>query len=303
MQRDDGNREQLGDQNSIRWIGGVSVFALAAGMFAARESLSTETLLIAGLVVATTITVALLSQQVARHQHRVMAAVSALHAPLRLIEHAELFEHAADFSRGLLALSEQTDPYLREFAVMKLGSLTQEVRSLGAGEIVFTSTESWRMAYDRLLRSPGLGEYLSVAWVKSADYWRDAPGQQSLRLNYEVAARGLRIERFIILRESLWPPSERWPVCDVLKWIDEQHQHGIVISLARESALLAEPDLLCDFGIYGARAVGIHELDEQSRTLRFVLHFGRQQLAVAQDRWARLALYGEWYSVLLDGTR
>ena len=121
-------------------------------------------------------------------------------------------------------------------------------------------------------------------------------------MNYEVAARGLRIERFIILRDSLWPSGERWPCREVFRWIEEQHQHGLLISLARESALLTESDLLCDFGIYGARAVGIHELDEHSRTLRFVLHFGRQQHTLAHDRWARLALYGISFSELLDRT-
>lgn len=245
--------------------------------------------------------VAIVDQQ-AVHEKWFFNTLSSLHPPLTLAGDAELSDQYSDLSRGLVALAEKTDPILREFAVIKLASLTEQLTSLADGEIVFTSTESWRTAYDRLLQSHGLGEYLSVAWVKSADYWHDAPGRQSLRLNYEVAARGLRIERFIILRDSLWPPGERLPSPVVLAWIEEQHQHGVLISLARESALLAEPDLLCDFGIYGARAVGIHELDEQSRTLRFVLHFSRQQLNLAHARWSRLALYGDWYSVLLDGT-
>lgn len=244
-----------------------------------------------------------LVHQHASHENRILSTLTFLHPPLALAGSAELFDYYTDLSRGLVTLAEKTDPLLREFAVIKLASLTEQVTSLAEGEIIFTSTESWRTAYERLLQSYGLGEYLSVAWVKSADYWHDAPGRQSLRLNYEVAARGLRIERFIILRDSLWPPGERLPAPDVLAWIEEQHQHGVLISLARESALLAEPDLLCDFGIYGARAVGIHELDEQSRTLRFVLHFSRQQLNLAHARWSRLALYGDWYSVLLDGTR
>ena len=235
-------------------------------------------------------------------EHKILASISRLHSPLTLAHDSELFEHYTALSRGLVSLSERSDPLLREFAVMKLASISEQVASLAAGEIVFTSTESWRTAYERLLQIHGLGEYLSVAWVKSADYWHDTPGRQSLRLNYEVAARGLRIESFIILRDSLWPPGERWPCREVFRWIEEQHQHGLLISLARESALLTESDLLCDFGIYGARAVGIHELDEQSRTLRFVLHFGRQQHTLAHDRWARLALYGISFSELLDRT-
>ena len=37
------------------------------------------------------------------------------------------------------------------------------------------------------------------------------------------------------------------------------------------------PDLLADFGIYGDRAVGTQELDEQSRTVRFTLSFDPQR--------------------------
>jgi hypothetical protein len=72
------------------------------------------------------------------------------------------------------------------------------------------------------------------------------------------------------------------------------------VSLVREADVASEPDLLCDFGIYGDRATGTQELDEQSRTLRFILQFDRQSIRIARDRWARLALYATAYAGLLD---
>jgi hypothetical protein len=69
--------------------------------------------------------------------------------------------------------------------------------------------------------------------------------------------------------------------------------------LVRESEIGGEADLLCDFGIYGDRATGIQELDELSRTLRFMLLFDKQSIKLAQDRWARLSLYATAYADLL----
>ena len=243
-----------------------------------------------------------LIKQHAAAEDRLAELLTNLQPALSLAGDSELFEHYSEVSRGLMSLARQPDPLLREFAMMKLANVSEQIASLATGEVVFTSTESWRTAYERLLQSHGLGEYLSVGWVKSADYWRDMPGRQSLRLNYELAARGLRIERFIILRDSLWPPGDLRPSREVFDWMEEQFQRGLMISVARESELFTEPDLLCDFGIYGARAVGIHELDEHARTLRFMLYFDRQRLQQAHDRWSRLSLYGNSFCVLLDRT-
>ena len=66
----------------------------------------------------------------------------------------------------------------------------------------------------------------------------------------------------------------------------------------RESELAGEPDLLADFGLYGDRATGIQELDEQSRTQRFVLRFDPRDLKLARDRWERLSLYATPYADL-----
>jgi hypothetical protein len=59
--------------------------------------------------------------------------------------------------------------------------------------------------YEKLLTSPELKEYRSVALVRSGDYWQDAPGRQSMTANFDAVARGVLIERVIILRDELWP--------------------------------------------------------------------------------------------------
>lgn len=71
-------------------------------------------------------------------------------------------------------------------------------------------------------------------------------------------------------------------------------------ALVREHELAGEPDLLCDFGIYGQRAVGRQELDERAQTLQFVLHFDPQSRREAHQHWERLQLYAKNYDNFLD---
>ena len=106
--------------------------------------------------------------------------------------------------------------------------------------------------YERILRIPGIGRYLSVAWLRSEDYWRDAPGQHSMQLNYDLIQLGLRIERTLILNDFFWPPGALLPVKPIYGWIEEQYKQGIVVHVVRESEIAEERDLLCDFGIYCA---------------------------------------------------
>ena len=223
-----------------------------------------------------------------------------LQVPIALAPEHDLFDHYTEFATALANLAKQSDPVLREFAVLKLASISEEVRSLAAGKVVFSSTETWRTVYEQILQSPGIKLYQSVAWVKTRDYWQDQPGRQSMRVNFDLLKRGMRIERMIILRGDLWPAGASLPSGDIRPWIDEQHDRGSWILLVRECEIVSEPDLLCDFGIYGDRATGVQELDEQSRTLRFVLFFDSQSIKLARDRWARLALYATPYAELLN---
>jgi hypothetical protein len=245
--------------------------------------------------------VAYAEQEEARERRRA-ELLERLRIPLGLASEHELYDQYCVIAEALGGLARQPDPVLRQFALVKLASLAGQVQSLAQGMVVFSSTETWRTIYEQLLESTNLSRYQSIAWVKTRDYWQDAPGRQSMRLNFDLVERGLRIERILILRGGLWPPNQRLPAAEIRPWIQQQHDQGIWVMLVRESDIAGEPDLLADFGIYGDRATGVQELDDQSRTLRFILYFDPQNIRLAQDRWTRLLLYTTSYSDLLDQT-
>jgi len=234
-------------------------------------------------------------EQEEERERRQAALLEKLKIPLALAPEHELFEKYDVYSQALSELAKQIDPVLRQYAMLKLASINEQVRSLASGRVVMSTTETWRTVYEDLLQSPELKTYKSVSWVKTRGYWQDQPGRQSMRVNFEATKRGVEIERIVILGSSLWGPDEILPPADLRGWIDEQHERGIKVSLVRESDIGGEEELLCDFGIYGDRATGIQELDEQSKTLRFILLFDKQSIKLAQDRWARLSLYATPY--------
>ena len=84
------------------------------------------------------------------------------------------------------------------------------------------------------------------------------------------------------------------------QWLQQQHSRGIWIKFVRESALSKEPELIADIGIYGSRAVGMQELDDDCCTVRFTLTFHRARVTEAESRWTRLAVYAESFSDYLD---
>ncbi len=224
-----------------------------------------------------------------------------LSVPLSLADDPELFAQYQRIARSLSMLRGDLDPILRQSALVKLASLSGQIDELAEGKIVYTFTESWRYAYEELLRCPHVKKYRSIAWVRTPDYWQDAAGQQSMQANFDaVYGRGVRIERIIILRDDLWPDKQILPSSAILPWIERQHNHGLWVLLVRESELVREPDLLCDLGIYGERAVGTQELDERSRTVRFILDFDGDAVRLAEDKWRRLSLYATPMRTLLD---
>jgi hypothetical protein len=238
-------------------------------------------------------------EQDEQREHRRNEAVAALSVPITLASEPEFYDQYLALSGGLTVLSRQDDAILREIALLKLASLSGQVESLAEGLVVFHATETWRAVYDKLLRCPDITEYFSVAWVRSQEYWRDPPGRQSMRVNFEAVGRGMFIDRIVILRDELWPRGQRWPVSGIMPWIRVQHEHGIRVRLVRESDLASEPGLLLDLGVYGSRALGVQELDERSRTLRFTLDFNSLAVRLAKDRWMRLALYTTSFASLL----
>ncbi|HLN31746.1 MAG TPA: hypothetical protein VK395_28660 [Gemmataceae bacterium] len=226
--------------------------------------------------------------------------IESLSVPLSLASDPELFQQYQEISRGLIAVAKDADAVLRQIALLKFASLAEQIDGLVDRKIVFAMTEEWRTVYEQLLTSPDVRQYRSIAWVRSSEYWQDEPGRQSMRVNFDAAHRGLLIERVILLSDDLWPREELMPSPDILPWIQEQHNHGLWITLARESDVSREPDLLVDMGIYGNRAVGFQELDEHCRTLRFTLDLNQQAVRLADARWQRLLLYARPFGELLD---
>lgn len=207
-----------------------------------------------------------------------------------------------DLREAVHRLVRYPDSILREFALRRVAAFVEELQQLAGGQIEFRDTETWRATYEQILQGLTSSLYRSVSWVKSHQYWQDLPGRQSMQLNYQMLDRGLRIERIFILSDHLWPLGEVLPEPRIRRWLEEQHYRGIAVSLARESDLWQEENLLRDFGIYGERATGEQEIDDESRTVRFTVRFDRPAIQRAGDRWERLQLFTTPYGELLDRT-
>lgn len=220
--------------------------------------------------------------------------------PLALATDHPLFHEYEKLTSGLLAIAEQRNPVFRELATYRIGSMCDEVSELAEGRAEFRCTETWRSVYQQVLGGLKVKAYYSVAWVRSIDYWNDPPGRQGMQLNFELAERGYRIERVVILPDTVWPCDDELPGPEIRRWLDQQHQRGLVLSLVREHELAGETDLLRDFGIYGDQAVGVQEVDEQSRTVCYRLDFSPLARKKAHDRWERLKLYAKPYRELVD---
>lgn len=226
---------------------------------------------------------------------------SALETPFLLAHDTEVFDRYQSVGNSLLSISRQRDSIFRSVALEHLDELVRQATNIADGTFVFEGTEAWRIIYERLLRSPGLHLYRSVAWIKNANYWQDEPGRKSMAVNFEMHdAERLNIERIAIIADELWPVSEVWPVEPIRQWLHEQHARGIWIKFVRQSALAKEPELVADIGIYGSRAVGIQELDEQCRTVRFTLTFDATRVSDVEARWEKLAVYAESFATYID---
>ncbi len=267
----------------------VSVFAAAAAQIAVLGSWVS---ILAGLFLS------YVEQEENRDRLR-SDLLEKLQIPLSLASERELFDHYCAYSKAMTELATRLDPVLREYANLRLSSISDEVRLLASGTAVFSATETWRVFYQKLLQNPDLKFYKSVAWVKTKDYWQDQPGRQDMRLNYDLVKCGLTIERIVILRGNLWRPDKMFPAPEILPWLKEQYERGIHLFLVSETEICREPDLLMDFGVYGQRATGVEELDEESRPLRFTLFFDEQSIRLSLDRWARLSVYAKPFAEVL----
>jgi hypothetical protein len=241
------------------------------------------------------------SVHVDRQRHRKWNVIlNNLPVPLALASVPGFFQEYAKLGKSIMMISKHNDLLFRDLALTQLEAISNDVAILARGQVVFNATETWRAAYQRVLETMRVKTYYSVAWVRTNDYWNDTPGRQSMRFNYELIGRGFRIERVHILPDELWPFDEKMPPVGILEWLVEQQGRGIIVSLVRESDLVTEPDLLRDFAIYGDRAMGVQELDEQSHTVRFVLSFDEPSIRQALAQWERLKLFSISFQNLVD---
>lgn len=206
-----------------------------------------------------------------------------------------------NISKALYAASRRKDSVFQSLLETRLANITDDINQLGKGRIEFANTESWRVFYEQLLRSPSTTMYRSVAHIETQHYWQDGAGEKSTTLNLELHDSGtIRIERLAIIADHLWPQNESFPVTPIRRWIDRQHRYGIWIELVRESELSHEPHLVADFGIYGFRAVGRQVADSSGRTTRFTLSFEYEDVKEAEANWERLKVFTKSFASILD---
>lgn len=215
-----------------------------------------------------------------------------LETPFLLSHDRRAFELYRRLAGALLNVSQRTDIVHRDLALDRIAKLATEAEELGIGRITFDNTETWRLTYERLLRSPGTSCYRSISVIHTAQYWHEEPGRQSMRLNHELARTSrLSIKRIAIIDDALWNPTTRLPCAPLTKWLQEQAANRIDIRAVKLSMVRSEPDLIVDCGIYGSRAVGQQETDANGNTARFALDFCFDKVLEAEERWERLAVY------------
>ena len=239
-------------------------------------------------------------QEEKEHRNKWNDVMRILPIPFALATEPGFFKEYVKIAESLTKIVRHSDLLFHDLSRTRIEAIAEEVSTLAKGQVVFDATETWRAAYQRVLETMRVKSYYSVAWVRTNEYWNDVPGRQSMRFNYELINRGFRIERVHILPDELWPFDEKMPTGGILEWLVEQQGRGIIVSLVRESDLANEPDLLRDFAIYGDRAMGIQELDEQSHTVRFVLSFDQPSIRQALAQWERLTLFSNSFQNLMD---
>lgn len=169
--------------------------------------------------------------------------------------------------------------------------IAAQVKLLESGRVVFQSTETWRTVYEDVLQTAKTRRYLSVALIRTDDYWRDTPGESSLELNYRLVRHGFYVHRLFVIDDFFWPRIAKTPSTQLYHWILEQHHEGIEINLVRLSDLQQDEAIACDMGIYGTDAVGWQNTDFDGRSLRYEISFDPRDVVDAEVRWQQLLLF------------
>jgi hypothetical protein len=183
--------------------------------------------------------------------------------------------------------------------IVRLRDFSQRLGRLAEGRLIFDSTETWRTVYEDVLKACQTRRYLSVALIRSDDYWRDAPGENSLEFNFELVDHGFHVHRIFIIDAFFWPRTARTPSTELFHWIQSQRQRGVEVSLVRLAELEDEPTLVGDIGIYGTDAVGWQQTDFEGRTVRYEISFDRNAVTEAEQRWRQLLLFAKPFAEIV----
>ena len=84
------------------------------------------------------------------------ANLSLLELPFALARDVDTFSRYQSMSESLARISRALDPIYRELALESLDDANRRIHTLADGLLIFEGTETWRLVYERLLRSPGL---------------------------------------------------------------------------------------------------------------------------------------------------
>lgn len=291
------------DRNSLnnwQWPSGIGAACLIICVLLAAYGALWMAALWLGILLS-----AVLAVLVYRSRRIMEGSLQTLEMPFHLSHDAAIFERYTLFSQQLLRISQRSSKVYRELALQHLDEMTRRCVELGQGLIVFSETETWRLAYERLLREPTVFHYRSIAIVRHPRYWQDAAGWGSMQFNFQlIDEQVITIERIVVIADDLWPQDQDLPTEELRQWIHEQSVHGIWISLVRISDLKTEPQLIQDLGIYGQLAVGTQELaDDHLRTQRFLLNFDLNAIRDAERLWEKLRVYSVAYKEILDQFR
>ncbi len=287
---------------SIPRFASLSVLVLGLGGTWGVAWMGNESIRTAWLGALLTLVVTLLLH---RRRDTVRNSLGLLDTPFSLSHDAEVFDRYQRISQQMLRISQRGSVVFRSLAMQRLDEMAVGCTAMGRGVIDFEQTETWRIAYEQLLREPTVFSYRSVALVRHPQYWQDAAGTGSMQFNFQLIEQHvLTIERIVLIADELWPKGQDLPVEELRQWIHEQSVHGIWLRLARLSDLRKEPELVRDLGIYGQLAVGRQELaDDNLRTLRFSLNFELSAVREAERQWEKLGVYAVAYKELLTQFR
>lgn len=281
-----------------KWFLSASLLGtLIMGVLSAYGTLSVQIAIVGTLVSIMTGVSLTVMQEVERFSRQTNDALTNMGLILPLTADSNVRNSYEEIIGALHVVVESPNAVFRTLGRERIAALSHDFRNLSRQRLIYVGTEAWRTAYAEVLQNTQVSEYRSVAWVRSENYWQDQPGHQSLRLNCELAERGVRVTRIIILRASeRIERSGEFPAT-ILTWMEVQNRAGIKLMYVDENALLQEKDLLADYGIYGDVAVGILDTDDtSSRTLQFRLSFDAMDLAIHREKWERLLLYAtEWH--------